>query len=94
MAKIIMNIPDDEYYYFMHSEYFDSDDGYDAIVYICNGTVLDNATNGDVIKAMFPNIRSVKLHNEMKEIIDVPNDYGFVRFDLDWWNAPYKAEVR
>lgn len=51
---MIIDIPDDEYNYFMYSEDFDSDDGYDAIEFICNGIVLDNVTNGAVIKALFP----------------------------------------
>lgn len=40
MAKIIINIPDDEYNYFKSDECFDADDGFDAIEYICNGTPL------------------------------------------------------
>lgn len=40
MAKLIIDIPDAKYNYFMYSEDFDSDDVYDAIEYICNGTPL------------------------------------------------------
>ena len=46
-------------------------------------TIPDNATNGDVIKALFPN--------------GVPKDVIWtLSFDkcLDWWNAPYKREEK
>lgn len=52
------------------------------------------ATNGDVIKAMFPNMQ---IDNECNGIL-----YGYKTNDrempmlgmnLDWWNAPYKKEV-
>ena len=48
---------------------------------IKNGIViLDNPTNGDVIKAMFPDIpRTLEWH-----IQNVTDD--------DWWNAPYREE--
>lgn len=46
-------------------------------------------TNGDMIKAIFPNIDTEKI----EDIIDV---YGMskcrVTYDTDWWNAPYETE--
>lgn len=48
------------------------------------GELPDNATNGDVIKALFPNISRYKntlLENHSKNIL----------FDDTWWNAPYKG---
>ncbi len=62
-----------------------------------NGTPIpDNATNGDVIKAMFPEIEII----DIRTIIDCPEE-GTVYFecfegdnihslDLNWWNAPYQ----
>lgn len=58
--------------------------------------VPKNATNGDMIKAMFPNA-------EIKEIIgsfDKDKLLGYRTwlggrsqdYLLDWWNAPYNAE--
>ena len=42
-------------------------------------SIPDNATNGDVIKAVFPKIpRTLLFHIE--------NHMG-----QDWWNAPYKG---
>lgn len=46
---------------------------------------LSNATNGDVIKAMFPNI-SIYEHGST---YSVNNEYNF---NSTWWNKPYKAE--
>lgn len=43
----------------------------------------DNATNGDMIKTMFPNI-SVYEHGST---YSVNNEYNF---NFTWWNAPYK----
>ena len=61
---------------------------------IANGTpILDNATNGDVIKAMFDVIEE-HFYDEDR-MVDV---YGLDRTDdpstfyADWWNALYKAE--
>lgn len=44
---------------------------------IVEGSVLpDNATNGDVVKALFPNI-----DKNFSNVIDIKL----------WWNAPYKV---
>ena len=47
------------------------------------------ATNGDMIKAMFPNCEPY----ENDDIVDV-YELGIhcVTFDSDWWNALYKGE--
>ena len=58
--------------------------------------IPDGATNGDMMKTMFPDIESI----ETVYVCGIP----YVRvlfkgqseikiFDLDWWNAPYKKEV-
>ena len=44
----------------------------------------DNATNGDVIKALFPRTKCV----ERNGIIETDIDEGTL-FNLEWWNAPY-----
>ncbi len=60
--------------------------------------ILDNATNGDVIKALYPNRT---FFNEdsccvtMKEYGKTEEDVEYltyIDFDGDWWNAPYKGE--
>lgn len=58
---------------------------------IANGTPIpDNATNGDVIKAMFPNAwRSNYIDSDNKCTLYI-DDYE-LEVDIDWWNAPYKG---
>ena len=56
--------------------------------------IPDNATNGDVIKAMFSDwkiehIRKMSGMNRYECNIDTINRISF--YD-DWWNAPYKRE--
>lgn len=56
--------------------------------------IPDNATNGDVIKAMFPYIE-IKDNCDMYYSVNIENlstDKGLntVGFRKDWWNAPYK----
>lgn len=51
-----------------------------------NGTpISDNATNGDVIMAMFPNV-NVYEHNG-GATYSVNNEYNF---NATWWNSPYQ----
>ena len=50
------------------------------IVIIKNG-----ATNGDIIKTMFPNV-DIEIHNITVYVIFD----NVVSFDLDWWNALYE----
>ena len=53
---------------------------------IANGTPIpDNATNGDVIKVLYPNA-DIEIHN-----ITVYVMFDNVTpFDIKWWNAPYQ----
>ena len=49
----------------------------------------DNATNGDVIKALFPDIKVYGCSGYAH-----PSDKSSVLLEhmsSDWWNAPYKA---
>lgn len=52
----------------------------------------ENPTNGDVIKAVFPNARKGEFEYTYNECIKLPYhtkyDTGLL-FDKDWWNAPY-----
>lgn len=50
------------------------------IVLIKNG-----ATNGDIIKTMFPNA-DIEIHNITVYVIFD----NVISFDLDWWNALYE----
>ena len=47
--------------------------------------IPDNATNGDVIKAVFPNEKIYRGQFEYWLSTECT-------FDLKWWNSPYKAD--
>ena len=47
--------------------------------------IPDNATNGDVIKGLFPNER-IGHCEDCTDLGDIAT------FDDDWWNAPYKGD--
>lgn len=58
--------------------------------------IPDNATNGDVIKAMFPKgkVRREVSCTHDKTVFSFPDGTYFgaeCRFNTDWWNAPYKG---
>lgn len=85
--KLIIDIPEREYKVICENNY--------VAVCACpnllsnaikNGTPIpDNATNGDVIMAMFPNV-NVYEHNG-GATYSVNNEYNF---NATWWNAPYQ----
>ena len=56
--------------------------------------IPEGATNGDMIKAMFPNARIWKVTRDNIRCACVEfNDICEIKtFPLSWWNAPYKAE--
>ena len=71
--------------------------GFHLINATANGTLLsDNATNGDVIKTLFPNIEIKESH---KDMYGTPHIYKVYKLDIyptyftsDFWNAPYKEK--
>lgn len=93
--KVIANIPED-----MLQELKDGCFGakhtlYDLAGAIRNGVVLpDNATNGDMIKAMFPLIEVRREISSTSDNIVMRDDsfFGAInRFHTDWCKAPYKG---
>ena len=56
---------------------------------VLDGTVLDNLTNGEVIKALFSVETEDNFHNSYGIRI---NESNYFQLNKDWWNAPYKAE--
>ena len=52
-------------------------------------TIPKGATNGDMIKAIFPKIEIYT--DVVKEIVDVEicEDSSELRCSVDWWNTPY-----
>ena len=52
-----------------------------------NGTPLpDNATNGDMIKTIFP---ETKIYDDVY-VMHIGIGRTDMNFSKDWWNAPYK----
>ena len=85
--KVIIDIPKKDYDKMCKGELINT-----ILVAIKNGTLIpDNATNGDVLKMMFPSdaneLDMSKLHL-MYDGLDYIHE-----FRKDWWNAPYTKEV-
>jgi hypothetical protein len=62
---------------------------------IANGTPLPKgATNGDVIKAMFPGCKDWKVKIEGDDwkvhFVQLPNSMTTNKYEESFWNAPYK----
>lgn len=49
-------------------------------------------TNGDMIKSMFPNVEVKEKNNGYEVYFGVGTAIQF--FNHQWWNAPYKAEIK
>ena len=79
--KLIIDIPEEIYESQRYAQYF----GAWSVVlqkHFENGTPIpDNATNGDVIKALF----KPKWIRRMDDVIR--EEY---EFDADWWHEPYQ----
>ena len=85
--KLIINIPEETYDFIKRTGYH-AQSLYEAIK---NGIPIpDNATNGDVIKAMFPNGK----YNEYFADVEMKTEENDTRFksvfDRDWWDEPYQ----
>ncbi|MCR5312168.1 MAG: hypothetical protein K6E54_00700 [Bacteroidaceae bacterium] len=72
--------------------YNDRDDFVKAIQ---NGTPISkDATNGDIIKAMFPDERG-EHYRDIAPMHLMYDGLDYMKeFRTDWWNAPYKSEVK
>ena len=53
--------------------------------------VPENATNGDMIEAMFPN-GDLHDYDYYHGCVIYELNYRDFKFDRDWWYAPFKAE--
>lgn len=60
--------------------------------------IPDNATNGDVVLTMFPEVKADEFYMTVHTTTNVIRDgvKGGISYDFwkEWWNAPYKAEER
>ena len=53
--------------------------------------ILEGMTNGDVIKAMFPNVECGK--DILGNVFIISSvQLGYIAFRESWWNAPYTLE--
>ena len=100
MAQIVIDIPDEEAEIIKRNG-FNKDGTFsfklnDVVKQaIRNGIVLpDNATNGDMIKALFPNatVYSYKDSFDMYSDVVICPQNSMLSADRDFWNAPYKGE--
>ena len=53
-------------------------------------TIPENPTNGDIIRALFPNVEVKEKNNGYEIYFGVGTAIQF--FNYKWWDAPYKAE--
>ena len=92
--RIMIDIPDDEYKVIKRYADIAPNKTYPLAMSILNGKVLpDNATNGDVIKMMFPTMDISTNGKFGKEgTVFVHHKEHIIIFDLDWWNAPYRED--
>lgn len=88
MSKILIEIPD-------NVDYRNYDMPYFVLDAITSGKLIpDNATNGDIIKAMFPNLKTtICVTAHIPYVSVMGENYEFnLTFPLKWWNKSYKAE--
>ena len=88
--KLMINIDENVYTRLFDNRIQDNEIATDDICEMARalrlGTPIpDNATNGEIIMAMFPNV-NVYEHNG-GATYSVNNEYNF---NVTWWNAPYQ----
>lgn len=85
--KLMIEIDDEVYQHMMGNDLLKS--VHENICYkaVCNGTPIpDNATNGDVIMAMFPD---AEIHLDGNDVFI--HHMGFwIKCNIRWWNTPYQ----
>ena len=56
--------------------------------------IPDNATNGDMIKLLFPDTKTWEVQRDDIHCayISFKDICGIISFPLSWWNAPFKKE--
>ena len=56
-------------------------------------SIPDNATNGEAMKAIYPNVDVIAEENENMEIVSyIMKMDDEIVFSAEWWNAPYKTK--
>ena len=93
--QIVIDIPEDVYKRTVfYREFRDLSDCVATIKALEKAKPLPkDATNGDVIKAMFPNGKVIERDEATGYGQMIDDKYSYCSwFDGIWWNAPYKAE--
>lgn len=93
--KLIIDISEEEYERFKKNQKKEYSESMLDVNIIANGTPIpDNATNGNVIKAMFPNIITDEFASTIHATTKVVSNgiKGGISYDFwkDWWNSPYQ----
>ena len=87
--QIVIEISEDDYKEVKEDTYSGTPFENRVFSAIANGTSIpNNATNGDVIKAMF-GVKEVDMSNTYCVHFPEEEDYSHYFFK-DWWNAPYQ----
>ena len=85
--KVIIDVTDEQYEKVKRLCAFGlNGEAEDEILYGVDFT--KNATNGDIIKEMFPNFEIVDLDPIILEQ-NYPKPFCKMQFNRKWWNAPY-----
>lgn len=89
--KLIINIPEYVIDDMKECGFIPEEDNEELCKAVENGTPIpDKATNGDVIKAIFPNNKYSEYFADV-EMKTEENDTRFKSvFDRDWWDEPYQ----
>ena len=90
--KLIIDISKNNYNQ-IREGFYEDNCGVMAISIIYGTPIPDNATNGDVLKAIFPNtvFAEDKYEDDGTTWVDIISDDGMT-FEMDFWNASYKVE--
>jgi len=98
--RLIVDLDDELYSHIKNDNTYFLEDGEELYSIVKNATPIpDNATNGDVIKALFP---KAEVFNEDSTCITIKSFYidekecdkrvEYIDFSDTWWNAPYRKE--
>ena len=92
MAKVLIDIPEEIYNHTQEYEVggFNQENDTKLFMAIKNGILLpDNATSGDVLKAIFPDAENIRVDNGLP--LNFVLEFDLHRNYKNWWNSPYKA---
>ena len=95
--QIVIDIPKEMFEWVNDVNKFYKDyDVSDFIDVIKNGTPIpDNATNGEIIEALYPNAEFSLYSDIVDRVamnIRVNGTEYEIHFDEDWWDSPYQKE--